>query len=236
MIIIMIIIIIIIIIFYFIKPFVGGGGWELSPKNKRKRRHTFASSVAAAIMQVGSRRRRCFVRESLFCSVVAIEEETWRRLACFAFFALPLLSTLALFFFPDFLCTPLLVPIFFFQSLQTFLWPCDVLKKRLWIARSQANLEVRESFFDVNIVSRKIGRGALCWRSKKKTTKRSSTFTKYVNFFPAQVLFSWFPPVPYNVLLTSKTFDFNSNCSSYNRSSRASSALLEEGTSSMLTI
>jgi hypothetical protein len=71
-------------------------------------------------MQVGSRRRRCFVRESLFCSVVAIEEETWRRLACFAFLALPSLSTLALFFFPDFLCTPLLVPIFFSSLYKPF--------------------------------------------------------------------------------------------------------------------
>ncbi len=76
----------------------------------------------------------------------------------------------------------LLVPIFFFLSLQTFLWPCDVLKKRLWIARSQASLEVRESSFDVNIVSRKIAPGALCWRSKKQQ-QRDQVRSQVCEFF-----------------------------------------------------
>jgi hypothetical protein len=153
---------------------------------KRKWRHTFDSSVAAAIMQVGSRRRRRFVRESLFCSVVATEEDSWRRLACFA---LPLLSRRSLFFLPPppTFSPPhtrysLLVPILFFLSLQTFLWPCDVLKKRLWIARSQASLEVRESSFDVNIVSRKIAPGALCWRSKKQQ-QRDQVRSQVCEFF-----------------------------------------------------
>jgi hypothetical protein len=49
----------------------------------------------------------------------------------------------------------------------------------LWIARSQASLEVRESFFDVNIVSRKIAPGALCWRNNKEI----KYVHKYVNVF-----------------------------------------------------
>ncbi len=116
-------------------------------------------------------------------------DEGWLALLCFAF-----AFDARFIFFPRLslhptLGTHSLFLYFFSLSLQTFLWPCDVLKKRLWIARSQTSLEVRESLFDVNIVSRKIARGALCWRSKKKPTKRSSTFTSMWIFFQLKCSF-----------------------------------------------
>ncbi len=161
-------------------------------------------------------------------------DEGWLALLCLCF-------RCSLYFFSPTFSAPhtrysLLVPIFFFPVFTNLSLTMRRTQKAL-VNRSQSNKlgSAGKFFWCEYSLSKDCPRSTLL-KKQKKTNKEIKYVHKYVNFFPAQVLFSWFPPVPYNVLIPSKTFDFNSNCSSYNRSSRESSALLEEGTSSILTI